>query len=354
MKINNLSYKKLHFLINRISIFKKGYAPWFNWESENASLGKCIRYYSFYPKFLPLIVNSDHGVHSESKLWKNELLTKKTVPYLTWNYRKYLKFKKLKRNVYYINNPFSFYFKNKIGNNNKINKINEINGTLIVYPHSNLKNTPIINNDNYFRSLKKLPKSFHPLNILVSFHDIKNNNYLKLFKYKLPIYTAGNTISSDFIDNLREIMIRYKYITSPISEHSIGSTFFYSVDLGIKNFFFHKVKFKIYKSHDDLKKGIIKKNIFLDRVDRINLKKLQNIFSLKNFHKVKNPKKKIIRYMGYDSKINRLNLFTILFKSFLINLDLVVILYLKYFFNYSKKFFHNFITLRNTLKKYIL
>jgi len=332
MKINNYSEKELEILINKNFFLNKGLAPWYNWESENSSFGKTIRYFSGYPKLLPLMVNSDHAVHSESKLWNNELSTDLKIPFLTWNYTKYLKFKKIKKNVYYVYNPCSYYLNTKKIKNKKSKK----KGTLIFYPHSNLSSEPIIDNDKYFKKLKALPDKFKPLNIMLSFHDIKNKKYLSLLKYKLPIFTAGNTNSSNFIDNFYEILKDYEYATAPITSHSIGSSFFYSVDIGVKYFFYYQTKFRIFKSNENIKKKIVSDSDYLDINDKKKIRELQKSFSLKNFEKIKNPKIKIKKFMGYNSKISRIDLFIILIGSLIYNIDKVFVLYFK---NIKKFFF---------------
>lgn len=316
--------------IKNYSIFDKGFAPWVHWESENSSFGKLIRYQGYYSKFLPIFVNSDHAVHTESKLWKNEIETKSNIPYLTWNYRKYLKMKKIKKNTFYITNPWSFYVSQKKKNTKKGI------GTLIFYPHSNFTTMPIINNDQYFKKLLKLPKKFKPLTIMLSYHDINRGIHLKLAKYKIPIVTAGSIQSRKFVDKFINIISKFKYATSPNHALGLSTSFFYCVDFGIKYFFYHTIKWRHIDENIEFKKKILKSSDFLDYKDMINFNKLKKKFSYKNFEKNENSKKLIKKYMGYDSKVSRKKLLIILIRSLILNFFLIPGLYLKAFFKFLK------------------
>jgi hypothetical protein len=313
--------------------FEKGYVPWIRWESENASNGKCIRYLGYFPRFFPLYLNSDHAVHSESKVWPIDLETGE-LPYFTWNFRKYLKLKKLGIKAYHVYNPWSFYVKKK-----KSIKKEKKQGTIVFFPHSNATTCPVIAIDKYAKILLNLPKKYHPFTIMLSQHDVNFTIYKKLSKYFANIDTAGSLNSQFFIDRFIQIIDKHRYATAPSSPNLIGSAFFYSIDFGIPFFFLHKNTWKVHTPSINIGKrgraGNIKINDYLDEVDKKNLVIINKKFHYKNFLKIKNPKKIISKYMGYNSKISRLKISYILYKSFIFNLHRFIILYLKILFKYS-------------------
>jgi hypothetical protein len=329
--------KRLEDNVKIMSANEKGNAPWVYWESENSSYGKLIRYFSYYSSYLPLFVKSDHAIHTESKLWQNEVNTKNNIPFLTWNYRKYLKFKKIKKNTYYILNPWSFYVSQKF---NFLKKKNHKKGTIIIYPHSNSTTVPILNNKNYFDKLKKLPKRFMPLKIMLSYYDIEQNIHKKLLKYGIPIVTAGSIRSKYFVDKYINIISKFEYATSPKYTIGLGSAFFYCIDFGLRFFFYGHAKFRMIKEAQGISKKILQSSDFLDRNDKNFVIKMNKIFSYKNLQKIYNQKKFITKYMGYNSQLTRTNLFFILIKSLVLNCKSIPALYYNFLIkNFARKLF---------------
>ena len=118
MKYNSKAFSntKLEKLSKCLKRFERGYAPWLNYSSEIYSFGKTFRIFSNFSKYLPICVHSDHGVSVAANYIDYEKTT--NFPFLTWNYRKFLKIKKTGREVYYIQNPWIYYRKKYYKNNN--------------------------------------------------------------------------------------------------------------------------------------------------------------------------------------------------------------------------------------------
>jgi hypothetical protein len=312
-----------NFLIKKLSIgntlFDKGLAPWFKWESENSSFGLCFRLFGFYPKFLPLFINSDHGVHWESKIWPNE---KFSSPFITWNYRKFLNFNKLKVEAYYLKHPWIFYKENIFFKKKK--KINSLKkGTIVFFPHSNTSTKPNFNNlNNYFKLLKNLPEKYKPISLMLFHLDISRELHVKLRKFGFNIVTAGHSSSVNFVKRFYDLISLFKYATSPMSEESIPSALFYCVDFRLPYFFLGKVKWMVHSHSAFVKKGNIKASMYGDQVDIMFLKKFNKLFYYNNYNNELSREKKnlVAKYLGIDSKISRYQFSFILWKSFFKNL----------------------------------
>jgi hypothetical protein len=328
--------KLLKKLSNSNSITDKGLAPWANWESENCSFGICFRSFGFYPKFLPLFINSDHGVHWESKVWPNE--TTDSFAYFTWNYRKFLKLKKLKIEAYHITHPWVFYKKKHF-----LTMPKKKGGTIVFFPHSNDCTRPHFDNlDHYFKLLKNLPNKYKPISIMLSCHDIRNGLHFKLRKYGYNLITAGNTNSVHFVKRFYDLASKFRYATAPSSPTSLPSAFFYSVDLGLSFFFLYKIKWQVYSNKGFLKKGMAKPEHYGDETDINFLKKINKIFLYNNHNNELNRNKiKIITgYLGLSSNLSRFNFSYILWKSFFKNV--LNLSFFKIYFYELKKLFYKY------------
>jgi hypothetical protein len=323
MKYNEISYSniKLENLSINPNLFKKGYAPWIRWESETSSLGKTFRHYGFYPSFLSLFINSDHAVHSESKIWPNEINSK--YPYITWNFRKYKKLLKLKINAFYVRHPWVFY-KRKINFLKKDKK-----GTIFFFPHSGQSSKPIIKDlDEFILEIKNINKKYHPISICLLFTDIEKKIHIKLRKYKIPLITAGHINNINFVDNFYKMISLFKYAAAP-KTNFIGSSFFYCIDFGMPYFFIGKKDLKYMNLGNFLKDKVIKINSFYDKIDRKKIFFLKKKFNKPYELLLKKEQILITRFLGKDSTINRLQFSLILWKNFFINLHIFLSVFLK-------------------------
>lgn len=333
MKYNSKAFSntKLEKLSKYLKRFERGYAPWLNYSSEIYSFGKTFRIFSNFSKYLPICVHSDHGVSVAANYIDYEKTT--NFPFLTWNYRKFLKIKKTGREVYYIQNPWIYYRKKYYKNNN----LHKKKGTIVFFPKSIPGvNVKIKNLNKYIHSLKKLPKKCHPISICLSFYDIQQHNlHKKLRKYNLNLVTVGNSSSQNFIDRFYKLISQFRYASAPIGARPF-SGFFYCIEYGLPFFFYGKnIQYISDGSRSKLegwKKGKLRySQIFLQK----NSSKLEKYYLnklIKNFLNIKDnvnkyQKELISPYLGLNSKITRNNLKFIFIKSLISNIWIVVRLY---------------------------
>lgn len=326
MKFNKFSYsdKKLE-LLSKQNLDERGSSPWFEWVSEIYSLGKTFRENCKFPKLLCLPVSSDHGVNIQSTYDEYERSTK--GPYLTWNYKKYKKIIKSKRQAYFVKHPWIDY-KDKIN----FQRNPKRNGTIVFFPksiHSLKVNKKFI--DEYINKLKKLPQRCKPITICLFYYDINQKLHKELRKYKFPIVTVGNSSSKYFVDRFYELISNFKYATSPLGGRP-GSYFYFCVDAKIP-FFFYGRNLKYYSEGNKIfKKGKI--NLYqifsLKYSSKSEYKKM--IKTIKSFLKIEDRVTKkqlsIVReYLGYNSSISNTRLNVVFWKSFFVNLISIIKIY---------------------------
>jgi hypothetical protein len=321
MKYNlrSFSNKKIQYLATKKKCrFESGYSPWVNFESENSSFGKCFRYLAYYPKFLPLFISSDHGVHWASKIDLREKYTK--FPYFTWNKNKYNEMKKLNKKVYFIKFPWLLYKKHFLDKKN-LSKIKK--GTIVFYLHSSAHiRAEYPNLDKYLKKIKNLDKKYHPISLMLSQDCVHENLHLKLRKYNINLVTAGNLNSQNFIDQFYDLISNFKYASSAPSACGVGSHFFYCVEAGL-NFFFYgdRVKFRNInlKSHFSKNKYMKFENYgFAKEVKKLHY--IEKLFSKKNKYLSKEKIDLVNEYLGSKSTMSRIRISIIIWLSFFINI----------------------------------
>ncbi len=234
-------------------------SPWLFWPAELYSFGKIYRLKYGFPKLLPLIFYSDHGVTLFDEFDEHEVVNKARY-FLTFSKLKFNKNEFDKRkNIKLVEHPYIFYRKL---NNFKIKE--KAKGTIIFLPHSNpsLENKLDTNLDLYIAQLNQLDKRFKPFTLCIQIHDISKQNLEKLRKYNLPIVSAGNSLHSDFVDQFYEMIASFEFATSSV----IGSHTFLCEEFGVK-FFVHGNSIEFKKE---------------DNEDLQIYEKLQDVFSLKN------------------------------------------------------------------------
>ena len=339
MKYNSTSFsdKKLKEL-SRENLKERGKAPWFEFCSEIYSLGKTFREHYKFPKFLSLPVSSDHGVSIQSTYDEYERNTK--GPYFTWNKGKCKKIKSTGREAYHVRHPWVEY-QNKI--NFQLNPKRK--GTLVFFPKS--IETIRVNHkfvDNYMKSLKKLPKKCKPISICLFYYDINHGLHKKLRKYNFPLVTAGYSSSIFFVDRFYKLIKNFKYATSPLGGRP-GTFFYFCVDSLIP-FFFYGRNLEYYSTGSKFfRKGKVNLHKLLSikygsKKQYYEMLKLTNNF-MQIKDRVSRSQLNIVReYLGYSSKISKLKINLILWKSFILNLgNIIKIYYGGIFLRKFKKFF---------------
>jgi hypothetical protein len=247
-----------------------GISSWSHWTSEIYSFGKCFRYWTKYPRLLPLFVYSDHGVGLHSQLFPHELENSAKV-HLTWHPMKEQRYKNFgNKKVIQIIHPWISYRQLK-GRTRSINH----SGTLVFYAHGTSE-VKFVGHDTeeYFEELRKLPDKFQPVVLCLHMLDIKAGIHKKLRRHGFPIVTAGNTSAVDFVDHFYTLVKNYSYATS----QAWGSNVAYCVELGVPYFFLGDRPDLVNISDQNLPEGVVPQ--YWDNYHEELGKKAEALFSM--------------------------------------------------------------------------
>ena len=228
---NGYTDSELELLTDPVEL-NSGKTAWAHWTSELYSFGRLYREWAFFPKRLPLFIYSDHGVHKISAFDQHEV-DNDAYYHFTFNKERAIKNATLKnKKVICVPHPWISYRRR-----NTINKLEDAKGTLVFFSHSNDGlEFEGHDSDDYFEELMSLPVKYHPIVICMHMHDVRKGYYKKLRKYKIPIVTAGNTSSVNFVDEFYSILKKFKYATS----NSPGTQMYYCTEMGIPYFLMGK------------------------------------------------------------------------------------------------------------------
>jgi hypothetical protein len=107
-------------------------------------------------------------------------------------------------------------------------------GTLVFFTHG----TPDVkyegrDSEEYFEKLRELPDKFQPVVLCLYMHDVETGLHKELRRHGFPIVTAGNTSSTNFVDQFYDLVKGYSYATA----QTWGSYTAYCVELGIPFYF---------------------------------------------------------------------------------------------------------------------
>lgn len=289
----------------------KGMSPWLYWTSELYSFGRLYREDTYFPKFLPLCIYSDHGIHRSSELSSHEKENKSNV-HFTFNPERANKSTVEGKEVLLVMHPWIKYRRKK-----NYKPLDSAKGTLVFISHSTV-NTEYIDEDRdkYFLDLKNLSEKYKPLVLCMHMNDIKNNNHLQYKKYNLPIITIGNPNSVEFVDEFYKTTTQFKYATS----NSAGSQLYYCVEMGMPYFIFGEkprlmnhsdsnLPYGIYNPTNDIEKEIIEieNKLFKNLEDRISLE--QKIF--------------VEWMLGFGSNQSRYNMTLIIWRELFRNISYI-------------------------------
>lgn len=303
--------------------FEAGITPWATWESENTSFGKTFREWARYPKVFPLFFSSDHGVHWESRCWPNEINSKYNT-FFTWNSKKCeLMRENHQKKSYHVPHPWVSYRKKHYP------KLpNKRSGTLVFFPHSNAKTTPVYEDiDKYISDIKSLPQKHQPVVICLMAHDIEKKLHKKLRRYDIPLVTVGAVNSQSFVDRFYSLIYQFKYTSSP----NIGSHTFYILEAGVPFFLFGPYPEYHIKGSDAVEDGKQNLRDYGDEEDIINFSKIKSLLSLPVDEVTTEQSVMTSKYLGLNSKMTRAKAMLILWKTLFLHVDDLVLIYLKRF-----------------------
>ena len=319
----NLGYsdEELERLCTVSSRFETGGAPWATWESENTSFGKTFREWAYYPKSLPLFINSDHGVHWESRCWPNEINNKYTT-FFTWNSKKNdLMRENHKKKSYYVPHPWVNYRKKHFPV-----LPNSRSGTLVFFPHSNATTTPVYKDiDKYITDIKTLPEKHQPVVICLMEHDIHKGLHKKLRKYNIPLVTVGAVNSQSFVDRFYSLAYQFRYTSSP----NIGSHTYYILEAGVPFFLFGACPEYQIKGSDAVKDGKQNLSDYGDEEDIREFLKIKTLLSAVVDEVTNEQYILASKYLGLDSRLSGLEAMLILWRELLLHIDEVALMYFK-------------------------
>jgi hypothetical protein len=205
-----------------------GLSPWAHFSTERTSFGRSIRRRAFYPSILPLMFNGDHYVDHQSGLRANELTIldsdASARTYISWNADKVELLSNVGMRALHIPHPWV--------TDQKLRKIFKNGqrsiGSLFFYPHSGPVFDIILDEEDLFNRLKKLPSSFHPIVLCLSSHDIRLGNHKRIRESGFPLTTAGDLNSQHFAERFYSLLNSVEYSISAC----FGTEMYYCLDAG--------------------------------------------------------------------------------------------------------------------------
>ena len=286
-----------------------GVTPWAHWTSEIYSFGKCLRFWTRYPDYLPLFVYSDHGVGLHSHLFRHELENPARV-HFTWNPMKVQRHQNLEgKEVIQIINPWISYRRIR-----KIERSENHRGTLVFFMHgTNAVKWSGHDSEDYFEKLRELPDRFQPVVLCLHMHDIKAGLHKKLRKHGFPIVTAGNTLSTHFVDRFYDLVRHYSYATA----QAWGSYAGYCVELGIPYFHLGARPELINLSDPNLPGGAAPR--YWDSFHEECAKKAEALFELPVDNVTAGQREFVESMLGLGSQLSRRQVCRILWREFFRN-----------------------------------
>jgi FkbM family methyltransferase len=274
------------------------------WTSEIYGFGKWLRKYGFYPSFLPLCVDIDHGVPFDEYPTKYELESDAPV-FLSYWHIKTQKFKENKgRQCYTLSSPFVFARKSL-----NIEQSEDAQGSIFFLSHSTKQVVSQKSVEEYHQELKDLPEVYKPLTICLHIHDIDRGLDREFKKLGYKVVTAGNSLEEEFTEKFYRILSKYVYTISD----SIGSHAFYAIEMGIPfglygeeptyiNYGDPNIEMGQYTSYKEIESYKKAVTLFSGLPDRIN----------------QEQKEFVEEHLGLKYGLSRSRASFILYKSFLI------------------------------------
>ena len=273
------------------------------------SLGKCLRYWTKYPRVLPLNVYADHAAGLWSQLFPVELDSSANV-HFTWHPMKEQRYKNLaNKKVIRIMHPWVSYRRLRGITRSKIPS-----GTLVLYMHNtNSVKWEGHDTEEYFEKLRELPDKFQPVVLCLHSNDIKTGLHKELRCHGFPIVTAGNTASANFVDCFYELIKNYAYGTS----QAWGSAVAYCVELGVPYFFMGETPKIINISNKNLPHGAVPE--YYDKYHEEYDKKAKELFRVPVDTVTDEQRAFVESLLGLDSQITRWQVLWILWRELFCN-----------------------------------
>lgn len=273
------------------------------WSSELYSRGRYFREYGFYPSFLPLCINSSHGIGEFTSPLKYELATDAPLQ-VFFSENAYLRWKNLTdKPATQVLAPEIFYRKK-----NKIEPDSEAKGTIFFPVHSTPNFVDLIDHQQIVKAIKELPKKYHPVSLCLHAHDVNKGLHKKYLELGVSVVTAGHTGDYRFISRFYRLLRSHRYAMS----NGIGSYLFYSIEMGIP-FSIIGPKPKLKNISDvNFKKGKIKNDEHLPEFIRA-----VSMFEGLHNHITEEQRLLVESKLGVGSQLSRLSFSWLLYLSFI-------------------------------------
>lgn len=202
------------------------------WTAEIYGFGKEISRYGYYPRALPLCINTDHAPGPREGVLASELQTDAPVQMFHSPDRLAAWKIQTKKRAWVLYSPFVFFKKR-----NALAIQESAAGTVAFAAHSTSSIDDISGYNDYIKQLNLLPDKFKPITVCMHCHDVDKGLHNIFLMAGFNVVTAGNPMDEAFIKNFYEILLKHKYSTSSVP----GSYAYYSVEAEIP-FFIHGTK----------------------------------------------------------------------------------------------------------------
>ena len=294
-KLLNLCSDKM----NR-SIFRwASWAPY--WTAEIYGFGKYIRKYGYYPSFLPLCIDTDHGAGRVDHPFNHELESDSPVMFYhsslsIENWKKYST-----KPSHVLFSPFVFYRRK-----NNIRKSSSAKGTIAFYSHSIESIDNLLDPEIYIKQLLNLPAVFQPVSVCLHHTDIKKGDYKIFLKHNIPVYTAGG-LGPLFVERFYNILRNFSFATS----NMVGSYLYYAVEMGLPFSIYGTNPKFINRNNDNFKIGE-----WDPYQEFVNYRQVYNLFKGLNTKITVEQKIIVEDGLGISDGVSRYEMATILYWSF--------------------------------------
>lgn len=201
--------------------------PWVYWGSEHYSFGRCYREVSGYPRWLPLAVNSDHGLSVYQSLGNLDASSGAAVHlcWSTWRVGHWNNEKEFHRTLH----PW-VAFRRLRGLAPKLSA----QGTLVFLPHTTA--SPNEYHDDGWAELieeaESLPADFQPVVFCIQIHDVLKERHTPLLSAGHKLITFGDSTSPFFVERFYSGINHFKFSAS----NAVGSHSFICEEAGVDFF----------------------------------------------------------------------------------------------------------------------
>lgn len=194
------------------------------WTAEAYGFGRILRAYGFYPAFLPLCVDTDHGPQLFYRLLETELETNSPC-ILVHNRAALQQWKHESSKLCHVMSSPSVLFRRR----HRIEQSPEAKGLLFFPAHSTDHVEERTSMDQYIELLHTAPTEFGPVAVCLYWVDVVKGRHWPFLAAQIPVFTAGHPFDRRFMERFYGILRHFRYTAS----NELGSYAFYAVEMGV-------------------------------------------------------------------------------------------------------------------------